>query len=219
MSLPEIDYQSLTDDEVAQLKAEASLEQDRRIRVAQAPIKAEELAVEYLKDVGRDHGSDWVQPTGAHDAYPLGYQVVHNQIVWESLIPANTTTPGSDPRWWKDLTTVEDPNVWSPNAKTYVVGDIVTFNGKSYECLQAHTSQAGWEPNVVPALWKDLDTPVEPPPVEPPSASVWDSNGINYVVGNRVSYGDFTYICLQNHTSQPGWTPEAVPALWDLEEA
>ncbi|HYO59464.1 MAG TPA: Ig-like domain-containing protein [Archangium sp.] len=38
----------------------------------------------------------------------------------------------------------------------YGVGAQVTYNGRLYQCLQAHTSQPGWEPPAVPALWKDL---------------------------------------------------------------
>ncbi len=38
---------------------------------------------------------------------------------------------------------------WTP----YTVGTRVTHNGVDYECLQSHTSQPGWEPEVVPALW------------------------------------------------------------------
>ncbi|TDB98244.1 chitinase [Nonomuraea longispora] len=36
----------------------------------------------------------------------------------------------------------------------YTVGARVTHNGVTYECLQSHTSQPGWEPPNVPALWK-----------------------------------------------------------------
>lgn len=36
---------------------------------------------------------------------------------------------------------------------TYAVGDLVSYNGSTYECRQAHTSLTGWEPSVVPALW------------------------------------------------------------------
>ena len=35
----------------------------------------------------------------------------------------------------------------------YAVGDQVTYQGATYECLQAHTAIVGWYPNVVPALW------------------------------------------------------------------
>ncbi|MFJ5231320.1 M28 family peptidase [Kitasatospora sp. NPDC088391] len=38
----------------------------------------------------------------------------------------------------------------------YSVGDQVTYNGVSYRCLQAHTSQSTWTPDVVPALWQRL---------------------------------------------------------------
>ncbi|WP_431834736.1 carbohydrate-binding protein [Gulosibacter massiliensis] len=32
-------------------------------------------------------------------------------------------------------------------------GDLVTFNGATYRCITGHTSQAGWTPAAVPALW------------------------------------------------------------------
>ncbi|MFF7459228.1 M4 family metallopeptidase [Kitasatospora sp. NPDC008115] len=37
---------------------------------------------------------------------------------------------------------------------TYQAGDVVTYNGVSYRCLQGHTALAGWEPSNVPALWQ-----------------------------------------------------------------
>ncbi|WP_425559724.1 carbohydrate-binding protein [Kitasatospora terrestris] len=36
---------------------------------------------------------------------------------------------------------------------SYRVGDVVTYNGVAYRCVQAHTAYAGWEPPNVPALW------------------------------------------------------------------
>ena len=45
----------------------------------------------------------WKQPTGAHDAYNIGDKVTHNGSIYESLINGNTTVPGSDPRWWKEI--------------------------------------------------------------------------------------------------------------------
>ncbi|MEV1179127.1 glycosyl hydrolase family 18 protein, partial [Nonomuraea sp. NPDC049784] len=36
----------------------------------------------------------------------------------------------------------------------YTAGTHVTYNGVEYECIQSHTSQPGWEPPNVPALWK-----------------------------------------------------------------
>lgn len=35
-----------------------------------------------------------------------------------------------------------------------------------------------------------------------------------YTVGDRVRDGDTLYKCVQAHTSQADWTPDATPALW-----
>jgi hypothetical protein len=50
---------------------------------------------------------------------------------------------------WKP---VEATTTWLPNT-AYAVGSQVLYQGVNYHCLQAHTSQVGWEPPVVPALW------------------------------------------------------------------
>ncbi len=42
---------------------------------------------------------------------------------------------------------------------------------------------------------------------------VW-ATGVSYTVDERVSYGDKLYRCVQSHTSQADWTPDATPALW-----
>jgi hypothetical protein len=44
---------------------------------------------------------------------------------------------------------------WAPNV-TYSVGQIVTHNGRRYQCRQSHTALPGWEPPVVLALWKPV---------------------------------------------------------------
>jgi hypothetical protein len=37
---------------------------------------------------------DWIQPTGAQDAYALGERVHHNNLDWESQYAANVWEPG-----------------------------------------------------------------------------------------------------------------------------
>jgi len=37
--------------------------------------------------------------------------------------------------------------------KAYAVGDLVTYAGATYRCVQPHTSQPGWTPDAVAALW------------------------------------------------------------------
>ena len=41
-----------------------------------------------------DEVAEWVQPTGAHDAYDVGDRVSHNGMVWECTSPSNVYEPG-----------------------------------------------------------------------------------------------------------------------------
>lgn len=42
---------------------------------------------------------------------------------------------------------------WAPYI-TYKTGDIVSYSGSNYKCVQGHTSLPGWEPTNVAALWQ-----------------------------------------------------------------
>ena len=43
--------------------------------------------------------------------------------------------------------------------------------------------------------------------------AMWEINTA-YAVDVRVRYGEKLYRCVQAHTSQDEWTPDATPALW-----
>jgi chitinase len=61
-----------------------------------------------------------------------------------------TTRPTTPP-----ATTPPSGTGWAPYT-TYTVGQVVTYNGKRYQCRQSHTSLPGWEPPNVLALWLPL---------------------------------------------------------------
>jgi DNA-binding helix-hairpin-helix protein with protein kinase domain len=44
-------------------------------------------------------------------------------------------------------------NEWTPGM-TYYVGDLVEYQGKTYECLSEHTAKTGLEPNIQSSFWK-----------------------------------------------------------------
>ncbi|WP_084516794.1 M28 family peptidase [Microtetraspora niveoalba] len=46
-------------------------------------------------------------------------------------------------------------DTWAPYTN-YNVGDVVTYGGERYRCLQSHMSLPGWEPAIVPALWQKI---------------------------------------------------------------
>lgn len=47
-----------------------------------------------------------------------------------------------------------------------------------------------------------------------PEWSADSADSVNYKKDDRVRYGDTLYKCLQGHTSQDSWTPDAAPSLW-----
>ncbi len=71
---------------------------------------------------------------------------------------------------------------WAPDTN-YKVGDIAAYHGALYETVQAHTSQADWTPDTVPALFKShAPVGVIPEWTQP-------TGGHNaYAVGEQVTY-------------------------------
>ena len=53
------------------------------------------------------------------------------------------------------LTGVELFPIWTID-RAYDVGDKVQRGGKLWRCIQAHTSQTGWEPENVASLWTEI---------------------------------------------------------------
>lgn len=45
---------------------------------------------------------------------------------------------------------------WLPGV-SYALDDRRCYEDKLYKCRQAHTSQAGWEPDKTPAMWSVID--------------------------------------------------------------
>lgn len=44
----------------------------------------------------------------------------------------------------------------------------------------------------------------------------WSGEGVEYKKGDRRRFQGALVKCLQDHTSQPGWEPNAAPSLWAL---
>ena len=99
----------------------------------------------------------WEPPTGAHDSYDAGVQVSYEGSLWESDVDGNVWEPPT--QWTLVQETVgitgDTSSVagWEPGVD-YAVGDQASYDGTIYKCIQAHTSQVGWEPPNVPALWE-----------------------------------------------------------------
>ncbi|WP_339188290.1 glycosyl hydrolase family 18 protein [Paenibacillus sp. FSL P2-0121] len=65
--------------------------------------------------------------------------------------PTATVTPTQTPL--PTATPTSGGSSWVTGV-AYKAGDVVAYSGKTYSCLQPHTSLQGWEPASTPALWK-----------------------------------------------------------------
>ncbi len=68
--------------------------------------------------------------------------------------PTPTRTPSPTATATPTPTPPAGVQPWDGNFHPYKVGDLVSFQGHIYKCIQAHTSQPDWSPPVVPALWQ-----------------------------------------------------------------
>ena len=107
-----------------------------------------------------------------------------------------------------------EDRLWQPGIAVQV-GDVYTFGAFLWRCIQAHTTQGDWAPDLTPSLWHKVEI------ISEDAVRVWDT-GLAYLVGDVVAYPDangILYTCLQAHNSQTGWEPPVTPALWQAEDA
>jgi hypothetical protein len=112
---------------------------------------------------------------------------------------------------------------WGENV-TYNAGDLRTYSNeqeneegiiigdlKLYKCLQAHTSQADWTPDVSPALWKVCGISENGIPEWSQPISTSDA----YMTGDEVMYNGVHYRSLVDNNV---WSPTVYPQGWEVVE-
>lgn len=120
----------------------------------------------------------------------LRYAVANDGVTDEELLTMRAATPE-----------------WKPGM-TLAVGDTVMHGGSMFVVIQAHTTQAGWEPGTATqSLFRRA---------QPEGSTEWQPD-TDYATGAECTYEGSAYTCLQGHTSQAGWEPPNVPSLWKLK--
>lgn len=106
------------------------------------------------------------------------------------------------------LRMVEFYQEWAAGAD-YSTGYKVQRGGKLWRCLQAHTSQTGWEPENAPSLWAKVlipDETVIPEWEQPDSTNP-------YMAGDKVTHNGKTWVSdIDNNVWEPGvygWTKQS----------
>ena len=92
--------------------------------------------------------------------------------------------------------------------RSYIVGNEFKYEDNLYKVVQAHTSQADWLPNILPALYTKIALPNIIPAFVQPTGSQ-DA----YQIGNKVIFETLTYESLINANT---WSPTAYPTGWKL---
>ena len=90
----------------------------------------------------------------------------------------------------------------------YEIGYRARYSESLYKCLQAHTSQEGWEPPIATSLWAAIGEPGEIPEWEQPSSTN------PYMTGDLVRHvGKMWRSLIDNNVWEPG-TP-GTETLWE----
>ena len=101
------------------------------------------------------------------------------------------------------LDAVELYPAWRTDA-AYTVDGRIRHEGILYRCIQSHTSQADWTPDITPALWTVVSLDEWPEWKQP--AGAHDA----YMKGDKVSHNGKHWVCDMDYcTYEPGvygWT-------------
>ena len=99
-------------------------------------------------------------------------------------------------------------------ADTDYAADVrLRYGEKLYRCVQSHTSQTEWTPDVTPALWTEVAKPGEIPVWKQPTGAQ-DA----YMIGDRVHYPTADDPVYESLIDNNVYSPEAYPAGWAVVE-
>lgn len=110
-----------------------------------------------------------------------------------------------------EVTASENANMfinWS-EASSYNINDYRTYKGKLYKCLQAHTGQIDWTPDVSTSLWKEVGITESGIPEWSQPISGADA----YMIGDEVIYNGIHYKSIIDNNV---WSPETYSQGWEV---
>ena len=98
----------------------------------------------------------------------------------------------------------------------YAVNTMATYglnevgDPQLYRCVQAHTSQSDWTPDITPALWSAIGLAPDDIPVWSQPTGAHDA----YNKGDKVHYPDADSPVYESLIDGNTYSPEAYPAGW-----
>jgi len=154
-----MDYTTMTDEELYAVIEGAKSELGHRQTIQLVNDQVAEVlrtarASGAIDTPARD--AEWVQPTGAHDAYLKGDEVEHDDKLWVSTVDYNVWEPGVS--GWREQSSEDGtPAEWAQPTgahDAYQTGDLVTFEGEVWESVIDNNT---WSPTDYPQGWEKVD--------------------------------------------------------------
>lgn len=84
---------------------------------------------------------------------------------------------------------------WDGDGHEYEVDNRVSYNSLLYKCRQGHTSQAQYTPDIIPALWVEVEKPGQG---DTPDNPIPYNNNMELFEGKYYSQNDVVYICFRD---------------------
>ena len=117
----------------------------------------------------------------------------HAYKLREMIVKASASLTDTDA-----LEAIELYPAWKTDT-AYAVDERIRYGETLYRCVQAHTSQDNWTPDITPALWTVVSLDEFPEWVQPTGAQ--DA----YRIGDKVSHNDKHWVnTLDYNTYEPG---------------
>lgn len=185
-----------------------------------ALIDAQTKRVEYVRDL--ESPDSWQYPDGFELVDATGFVPVHDiweyyyengSFVWHEsgpgpLNPTEVLTAifSASPETMDALPDEALARMapymeeWEASV-AYSYGDKRSYNELPYRCLQAHTSQAGWNPADAPSLWARILIP------DPTVIPDWEQPGSTnpYMKGDKVKHNGKVWVSdIDNNVWEPG---------------
>ena len=110
-----------------------------------------------------------------------------------------------------EVTASEHTDLFLPwaTSTSYAIGDLRSYEGILYKCLQAHTSQDDWTPDISSSLWKSLS-------INESGIQEWSqpiSSADAYNTGDEVMYKGVHYRSVIDNNV---WSPTDYPQGWEV---
>lgn len=146
----------MTDAELdAHIKA-GVVERERRRLILSGKTEQERLVAAYAEAMEMEEPRNIADIEITDAVGPGGRIVDAGGVVWVNQSGAwlspHVAGPDTYPMGWRNATPPASAEPWTVG-ETVKTDDLREFEDIVYRCITGHTTQAGWTPPVVPALW------------------------------------------------------------------